>query len=93
MQHLYDVQSSAYTNTSATIIGQHISNQRTSSQHIFSRTPLLQLTLCHCQMNYKMPYLKRQLFKLQLQTAKEFVCGSLLKEFIYLEPVEYVSQI
>jgi hypothetical protein len=33
-----------------------ISNQHFSSQYIFSRS-LLQLTICHCQMNYKIPYL------------------------------------
>jgi hypothetical protein len=62
MQHLYGVQSSVSTHQQPT--------------HLQQSVALLQLTICHCQMNYKTSTSK---------TAKEFEFGSLHKDFNLFE--------
>jgi hypothetical protein len=60
--------------------------------HLQQNFTLLQITIGHCQMKYKMPYQQCHLFKVRLgrQQKNLDLCT---KNSFYLKPVEYVRQI
>jgi hypothetical protein len=86
MPHLYGVQSSANTNTSATNIA---AANTSSAEHCSIATD--DMTLANALQNAIEAVSVVQ--TLTSKTAKEFEFGFCKKNSIYLIPVEYVSQI
>jgi hypothetical protein len=82
MQHLYEVQSSAKTNSSATNI---------PAANTFSAEPF-SIANDDCQMNYKIPYQQCQSFKFQLRRQQKGLNLDICtKNSIHLKPVECLT--